>query len=303
MSTGGPTIALSTLHIHGLVYRSSNHTLLDTPLTVHFHDAPPVKIEERRHRVAWMRDLNDPPPSYRRAPKTGNHVLTISRGEELGEGITGTVYAAHLISWSPTPSQPSDRAIEELDGCLPPLAITVSSRGMGDVFEHEKSVYDELHDLQGVAVGRCYGLFRGRLQTGQMLYHWSDSRPDELDVSVLLLELLGERLPLNRPLFEGAPFVPQDIIQEWWDLLEDLNQYGIWYGDMHWSSFLEALPSPPGLQSEICPYHKRRHSWKIVDLGHGTEKDWLTEEARRRYFKDNFDHIIENLQTGTVIRL
>ena len=98
---------------------------------------------------------------------------------------------------------------------LPPLVVKVSWENHDQDLAHEVYYYDVLGPLQGVAIPRCYGYFRGT-EVVDAYCDYAPGQPTNLRecdltgrnrtrvVSVLLLEKVGEKLPLREEPPDGA---------------------------------------------------------------------------------------------------
>ncbi|KAF8496906.1 hypothetical protein BU17DRAFT_65309 [Hysterangium stoloniferum] len=108
-------------------------------------------------------------------------------------------------------------------------------------------------------------------------------------ISVLVLERLGEHIPIGIPL-EG---IRQDIH----DLYDDLGRLGIEAVDVHWRNILGASGTSERL---VCPYHDRTHAWRLIDFDLAKKTDKLPEwtaSSSHSLLKIIFLNLVE----GTVI--
>lgn len=134
--------------------------------------------------------------------------------ELLDDGGSGFVYAATAVE--------SDS--DDSRSYLPPLVVKMARRSRRGHIAREAWFYDELHELQGSVIPRCYGWFEA-LQTAEFSgnMYAPDSDDDEYEgkpsyypepwspeldelashkdyISVLVLERLGSKIPMNVPL-------------------------------------------------------------------------------------------------------
>lgn len=147
-------------------------------------------------------------------PPPGNVHLQLALGEQLGSGRTSTVYAVNPVS---------DAACSEIAGQYPPLVIKVGTQLSRRHIARDAWFYEELECLQGSGIPRCYGFFDAVLSADHDILPWHNATKEEsLDgsdderkaskwdppiqriVSILVLERLGDKLPLCKPLPPGA---------------------------------------------------------------------------------------------------
>lgn len=152
----------------------------------------------------------EPPPRLPSAlPPPGNLHLELRLDKLIGSGRSGAVYQVSVCI---------DKSSPEVSSLfIPPLVAKISQRYRNEDLEHEMYNYEELESLQGVVVPRCYGLFEGKVPRTHTILppekvrdakdEASNNRPTPRGlngvVCVLLLERLGDRLPIGQPLPEG----------------------------------------------------------------------------------------------------
>jgi hypothetical protein len=198
--------------VHGLITDSDG---ADVPIDLHRTVAPldlvpfidathPYRLSEP-HRPFVPR-----PPSA--LPEPGTIHAHLALGEKRGSGRSSIVHNVELLP----PHIPP--------GHLPPLVLKVGRLKRRAEIATESWFYDEMECLQGVVLPRCYGWFEAELVDGQSFGSWytagdssrtENSNPEwrfeeserltEMShsrnfVSVLLLERLGETLPVGVPL-------------------------------------------------------------------------------------------------------
>lgn len=147
--------------------------------------------------------------------------LKIQLTELLDEGGSSLVYAATAVGCDSAPLQ------------LPPLVVKLARRCRRGHIAREAWFYDELYELQGSVIPRCYGWFDAPedpksfqgaayapdsdkdVNLGRPAYipHPWSAELDELAkpkdrISFLLLERLGSRMPFNVPLSNELRYVP-----------------------------------------------------------------------------------------------
>ncbi|KAF8520642.1 hypothetical protein BU17DRAFT_46477 [Hysterangium stoloniferum] len=248
---------------------------------------------EARPDGVWVR-----PPSNFPAPSNGTLRVTVN--DQLGQGRIGTVYSVDIKSPRDGPH-------------IPPLVIKVSNRYRSPKLAREAWFYEEMEHLQGVCIARCYGFFQEDTPDSasnkviDTFEDWEDRMKEELScytpdpaahltfvrkhhlISVLVLERLGEHIPIGIPL-EGIRY---DIH----DLYDDLGRLGIEAVDVHWRNILEASVTSERL---VCPYHDRTHAWRLIDFDLAKKTDKLPEwTALSAHALLNL--IFLNLVEGTVI--
>lgn len=138
----------------------------------------------------------------------GNLHLRLALDQRLSYGRCGVAYSVNVCA--------SQSSQEVLALSIPPLVAKISRPGRNEDLEHEVYNYDELESLQGIVVPRCYGLFSGTVPKGSSLIpevddEITDSKPFDQNgsrepkritgaISILLVERLGEHLPVGEPL-------------------------------------------------------------------------------------------------------
>lgn len=124
---------------------------------------------------------------------------------------------------------------------VPPLVGKVTSRDRCDELAKEAWVYEELDEcLQGVSIPRCYGRFLAELAPRVDVLSWKRRGTTKLPISIVLLERLGDKLPLGEP-------IPQKIKDDLWGAVRDIAQMGVRNPALCYNDVLLAPPSPPGL--------------------------------------------------------
>ncbi|GJJ09892.1 hypothetical protein Clacol_004116 [Clathrus columnatus] len=279
-----PCNALSSVTVHGLVFRDG----VSIPQTFQ-------KGTSRQGRVYNFQNdyfkrpggLSVHPLSSLTSP--GNEHLSISLGETLGYGRIGTVHEANLLT---------------RESNLPPLVMKISRHKRSAHVEQETWFYEELEQVQGIAVPRCYGLFQAHINAGSEVSVWKEERkhrsrefekseesdessqssesdygapkfdwdipnskggivpvfppPDPTLITILLLERLGERMPMEEPLDTIEPDV--------YEIYNDISRLGIEHLDIRWSNILSVQDPDHQPPENVCPNHGHAHRWRIVDF-------------------------------------
>ncbi|KAF8522515.1 hypothetical protein JB92DRAFT_2706296, partial [Gautieria morchelliformis] len=196
------------------------------------------------------------PPSN--LPPPGNICLHVSlEPERLGYGRVGSVYPLTIDDTN--------------QYGLPSLVIKVAARRRSDDLAREAWFYEEMENIQGVAIARCYGFFTAEIEQNSQVLDWEvrdriikPTRANQASVrngsektfpSVLVLERLGDVMPIGVPLEALKPDVHE--------IYSDMGRFGIEHMDIRWRNILAA---PATDQSIVCPYHGHRHQWRVVDF-------------------------------------
>lgn len=111
----------------------------------------------------------------------GNHQLEFTLGKDDGSGV-------HVLDG---PQTTSPLVVPELRGkvCISRERLRRS--------EIEAACYEELFNLQGQVIPKCYGWFRGKIETGWTIVfdRWESSAvTDDQEIAVLLVEHVGKCL-------------------------------------------------------------------------------------------------------------
>ncbi|KAI0060194.1 hypothetical protein BV25DRAFT_1917824 [Artomyces pyxidatus] len=155
--------------------------------------------------------------------------------------------------------------------------------------------------LQGSSIARCYGWFEVELSANQVVPAWSEHpaedpddhnysldhddviHPDQIKrtkrrdvLSVLVLERLGDRLPLGPH--------PDSVRSELMDLYRDISHLGIALGaDIRRQNILAAPHEEPCLPSLISPFTNRTHRWRVVDFEFGLKANYTVGQIKQTY--------------------
>ncbi|KAF8461156.1 hypothetical protein JB92DRAFT_3072774 [Gautieria morchelliformis] len=301
------------------------------------------------------------PPS--KLPPPGNLCLHVSlEPERLGYGRVGSVYSLRIDDTN--------------QYALPSLVIKVAARRRSDDLAREAWFYEEMEDIQGVAIARCYGFFTAEIEQNSEVLDWAESDADcdeeEVDVrgedspseddgdtddtwnfyawtdaddlvmeefsweavlnrnderrklreklrqerrdkrartikptradlvsvrnrsdktflSVLVLERLGDVIPIGVPLETLKPDVRE--------IYSDMGRFGVEHIDIRWRNILAA---PATDQSIVCPYHRHRHQWRVVDFDLSRKSNHLhsgIETAAKGWLQT----ILNGLEEGYVV--
>ncbi|GJJ09986.1 hypothetical protein Clacol_004212 [Clathrus columnatus] len=221
-------------------------------------------------------------------------------GERIGSGRVGTVYAAILLT-------------EDYTSVLPPLVVKISRRKHS--MEKEAWFYEELEQLQGIAVPLCYGFFQTRVEEGVEVSTWNDKNhveQEEVDewgfpvikkepedptlLSILLLERLGWNIPLGYRDFDYS-YIKADV----YEIYSDLALVGIEHVDFRWSNILCVLECPEDGPSEpVCPNHGHAHAWRIIDLDLARKTN-LTIKGLENCIESHLRRLFNNAPWGIVL--
>ncbi|GJJ09991.1 hypothetical protein Clacol_004217 [Clathrus columnatus] len=242
----------------------------------------------------WTKSEHIPsrPPS--KLPPPGNEHLSVALGQTIGNGRVGTVHPIKLYT-------------HETD--LPPLVVKVSRYKSSESIEKEAWCYEELEQVQGIAVPGCYGLFQVRVEEDMEVLTWTDPRyvkrqkfdpwgrpieetGDPTLLSILVLERLGERMALRQPDYTA---IKTDV----YEVYNDLARLGMEHVDFRWSNLLSVLPDSDDASS-VCPNHGHAHQWRIVDLDLARKTN-CTAEYLELCYDSNLDRMFANLPMGRII--
>jgi hypothetical protein len=127
-------------------------------------------------------------------------ILHLTVGAKLGDGSISEVHNVNQRQWLSS-------AVWESEGIrpsvqLPPLVIKIAiDAHSSKAIEREAWVYEQMKDLQGVCVPRYHGCYRGQITQRLTLSGWEHEKlqVDGPYMSIILLEKLGGKLPLNTP--------------------------------------------------------------------------------------------------------
>lgn len=169
-------------------------------------------------------------------PPPGQLSLSLELHRRLGHGRAGEVYEVSIDLNGSSP--------ELATLAVPPLVAKVSRPGCPTRIQHEAYYYEEMESLQGVIIPRCYGLFTSDIPAGSSLSESAKKPSDEpsygdnprdsnlndtndgsidsrnqrarsmkscpdgpTPISILLLERLGDRLPVGGELPADIEYV------------------------------------------------------------------------------------------------
>ncbi|CAL1698792.1 unnamed protein product [Somion occarium] len=83
--------------------------------------------------------------------------------------------------------------------------------------------------------------------------------PVDTPLAILILERLGERVPLGQPL-------PKGFKQHIYGLYHDIAELGVDHVDIRWQNILSVPRSPSTLPSLPSPFTGRKYKWRLVDF-------------------------------------
>ncbi|KAF8503189.1 hypothetical protein JB92DRAFT_2970786 [Gautieria morchelliformis] len=164
-----PSNAFSSLIIGGLTKINGVQVPLMLSKTISKPAKPVLARVEANATVGGLPPVR--PPS--KLPPPCNLSLQVSlEPERLGYGRVGSVYPLR---------------IDDTNQCaLPSLVIKVAARRRSDDLAREAWFYEEMEDIQGVAIARCYGFFTAEIEQNSEVLDWaaSDADYDEEEVDV-----------------------------------------------------------------------------------------------------------------------
>ncbi|CAL1706344.1 unnamed protein product [Somion occarium] len=112
-------------------------------------------------------------------------------------------------------------------------------------------------------------------------------------VSILILERLGDRLPLRKPL-------PAGIQEELETIYSDLAQLGVDHCDIRYYNMLSA-PSPANspLPSLPSPFTQRTYGWRLIDFDNACKSN-MNPMVFYGYHHDVIARLVYNLPWGVI---
>lgn len=205
---------MAKINLSGLVITTGESlSKVDPELTLEFTRANSRPSKIRREDSHFERRNGAPKRIRSTMPSPGAVELNLCIGEKIGSGRTGIVYAA-------VPDAEYD--VDGVASRYPPLAVKVAKLGRRRFLARDAWFYEELECFQGSSIARCYGFFDAVLPAGEDLLPWREALVDDIDsdedeakaatwdplhpkvVTILVLERLGDRIPLGKPLPAGA---------------------------------------------------------------------------------------------------
>ncbi|KAF9513495.1 hypothetical protein BS47DRAFT_1393212 [Hydnum rufescens UP504] len=252
--------AISALTIHGL-FTDSGGT--NSPIILHRTVAPLDLVPFLNLVAGGVRDDKPPKPYIPRPPSTlpepGDLHVHLIFGEKKGWGRSSFVHEVNISR---------QRLFQPI--FLPLFSRSHDLKRRAEI-AREAWFYDELECLQGVVLPRCYGWFEAELAEGQSFDHWTratgrsseteNSNPEwrfkgskqltEMSdsrnyVSVLLLEKLGDTLPIGVPLAD-------DLVKGIYGMYGEVAELGAEHRDIRYFNILAAPKAR--LHSQACLPH------------------------------------------------
>ncbi|KAJ3535025.1 hypothetical protein NM688_g7038 [Phlebia brevispora] len=243
--------------------------------------------------------------------------LHLSLGQRLGHGRSGGVYDVNIDF---TNSSPELKSL-----AFPPLVAKVSRPKREKELEHEAFYYEEMETIQGIVIPRCYGFFTGKIPRDHLLVGETDvssefptdseesmSEASNLKnedserpqftynhaanfrvVSILLLEKLGDRLPVGKKL-------PEDLTAEIVDMYRHFGQFGIDHIDIRYANILEAPECPPGWPSLMSPLTHNAYRYRLIDFGNSRKTNRALEFFPSYYF-GYVNRLLNGLTGGYIV--
>ncbi|KAF8499493.1 hypothetical protein JB92DRAFT_2980986 [Gautieria morchelliformis] len=210
-----PSNAFSSLIIGGLIKINGVQAPLTLSKTISKPGKPLLTRVEDNATLGGLPPVR--PPS--KLPPPGNLCLQVSlEPERLGYGRVGSVYP---------------RRIDDSNQyALPSLVIKVASRRRSDDLAREAWFYEEMEDIQGVAIARCYGFFTAEIEQNSEVLGWAESDADYDEEEV---DVRGEDSPseddddLAEPWnpYASTDYSPEDLVIEatsGWEILFKRNE-------------------------------------------------------------------------------
>jgi len=224
----------------------------------------------------------------------------------MGSGRSSFVHEVDVLSTRALPAH------------LPPVVLKVARSNRRAEIAREAWFYDELACLQGVILPRCYGWFEAELAEGQSFRpstratrgssDTEDSNPEwrfkgskqltEMShsrnyVSVLLLEKLGDTLPMGVPLGD-------ELVQGIYDMFGENAELGVDHRDIRYANILAAPEGPTTLPTLPSPFTGRTYKHRIIDLEQCEKTNgetWRLTALQASWV----DPIVENIPDGTIV--
>lgn len=167
----------STLQIDDLLRRRGDKDLTTFSATLSRLHIPPNLIDTFPHPLlrdpehVVVRPASDLEPNgtpklqHSQLPSSSSATLRIKLGEKIGDGMTGIVYEAIVLSI--THPDGSDDNVPT--GYLPPLVVKVGRLNRSASMVREAWFYEDMEPIQGIAVPRCYGCFELKVPRGTIV--------------------------------------------------------------------------------------------------------------------------------------
>lgn len=256
-----------------------------------------------------------PPPhlSPPAGPNDYSLSVTLQLGELLGEGGSSHVYAATVVSVT----RDGGAGVEEPQILVdfPPLAVKMARRLRRGHLAREAWFYDEMHELQGSVIPRCYGWFDAPETSEFKGDTYSPSEDSERDhgfpdhypspwseelqltsvprnrISILVIERLGKTLSQWGGI---TPDVKDDVLS----LCDDTGYVDIL--DVRHCNILHVYEGPGALPSLPSPLTHRVHSWRLLDL-EGCQKIHSDPRYLRQEWRSAAGRLMRQLDKGHII--
>lgn len=189
-----PPNAIASILIHGLILSPAGKQL---SVTLRRQTPPPVVPLSKAGGVPYTRPDGPPIKSPSMLPLPGTRQLSLTAQSRLGEGYCGSVFSTSISRLCL--DENLSRGVELQPPKLPELVVKVAHPNRRDLLAKEASFYDEMENIQGIVVPRCYGFFETELDCSWTFVEASEgSHPPSRFLSVLLLERLGGEPPLRK---------------------------------------------------------------------------------------------------------
>lgn len=144
-------------------------------------------------------------------------------------------------------------------------------------------------------IPRCYGYFTTMLPQRTDIVSWERRPTTPFPIGILLLERVGDKLPLGEP-------VPQVLQDDLWGIIRDLAELGIGHHDLRYDNLLMAPRSPPGLPSMPSPYSGRSYGLRVIDFDYAYKynmpKDRLSASS-----SSFVDLVLDNVPEGRIVNI
>ncbi|RDB15497.1 hypothetical protein Hypma_004221 [Hypsizygus marmoreus] len=297
--------SVSSVTIQGMVSSRSNP--VDVTLT-RAESFPGCRYSE------LMTDI-PPIPGWAAAhPPKDQCNISLRLGERISDGRIGLVYSVDVLGITHAPGENMDVDLPP-QLCIK-VAKERHSRSLArEAWFYEQLAFSG--ECAGMVTPRCFGFFTVRLRecfdlAGNSVTRvepWSQAKPEATTPNNTLLhddmdydsfrdeQSARDKSPWNKleaswaePLLcllllerLGPPFtnVPRNTVsedeymQELRDMIYDIGYAGVFHGDFRYTNILRA---PDEDSSPLCPRHRCRHRWRIIDFDrayklHFTETD------------------------------
>ncbi|VDC02395.1 unnamed protein product [Peniophora sp. CBMAI 1063] len=225
------------------------------------------------------------PENPKLPPKTGRCELHLELGELLGSGATGVVHA-----------------VTSLEGVDVPLCVKIAFPSERAALSSEAWFYDDLQDIQGVVIPKCFGYFektlslstRLRISDHRSRFPTWDNGADRGTIpgriGVLLLEKLsGEHLELHTQFRD-------DNSHAIYCLFLELSHRFVHHNDIRYDNILRVVPSGVPVPHRPTSQEQISSPWRLVDLA-SCQKHTFDRMRHYLYLHGSrVRHLLKNVQ-------